>query len=66
MVFLISCQEHVVRSAQNDPPASLATRHLAIVGGQNESGWEGVGALTMRAPGYGYVGSFCTGSLIDA
>ena len=65
MVFLISCQEHVVRSAQNDPPASLATRHLAIVGGQNESGWEGVGALTMRAPGYGYVGSFCTGSLID-
>jgi hypothetical protein len=36
----------------------------AIVGGSSESGWAGVGALTIVYPNYGYYGSFCTGTLI--
>ena len=44
----------------------LESHQAQIVGGQSESGWPGVGALTMRIPGYGYVGSFCTGSLITS
>ncbi len=35
-----------------------------IVGGQAESGWPGVGALTFELPGYGYQGAYCTGTLI--
>jgi len=37
---------------------------MPIVGGQKEDGWEGVGALTFVYPGYGYMGSFCSGTLI--
>ncbi len=36
----------------------------AIVNGQLESGWLGVGALTLTVTGHGYTGSFCTGTLI--
>ncbi len=39
--------------------------NLAIVNGQIESGWAGVGALTATMPGYGYTGSFCTATLVD-
>ncbi len=35
-----------------------------IVGGTPESGWSNVGALTVMHPGYGYLGSFCTGTVI--
>ncbi|MFH1532629.1 MAG: trypsin-like serine protease [Pseudomonadota bacterium] len=35
-----------------------------IVNGQLETGWPAVGALTMVYPGYGYGGSFCTGTLV--
>jgi secreted trypsin-like serine protease len=49
-------------------PAEVAgdrgERAQAIVGGQLESGWPGVGALTFSIPGYGYQGSFCTATLI--
>jgi len=48
-----------------EPAASpLATEHQPIVGGELEEGWEGVGALTSNATGYGYMGSFCSGTLI--
>ncbi|MCK9459762.1 MAG: trypsin-like serine protease [Proteobacteria bacterium] len=36
-----------------------------IVGGSVEAGYPAVGALTFYYPGNGYVGSFCTASLID-
>ncbi|MBM4395715.1 MAG: trypsin-like serine protease, partial [Deltaproteobacteria bacterium] len=42
----------------------LAERSSAIVGGKVETGWQGVGALTLTFPGAGYVGSFCTGTLV--
>ncbi len=53
----------------NEPdPAVVAgpveTSQQAIVGGQKESGWEGVGALTRNATAYGYFGSFCSGTLV--
>ena len=41
-------------------------RTQAIFGGRSESGFEGIGALTLELPQHGYVGSFCTGTLIDA
>jgi len=37
----------------------------AVIGGELEQGWPGVGALTRGEPGAGYGGSFCTGTLID-
>jgi len=43
---------------------ALASRAAAIVNGQTESGWQGVGALALADPYYGYMGSFCTGTLI--
>jgi hypothetical protein len=48
------------------PPAKaqLETTNQAIVGGQKEAGWEGVGALTRVATAYGYYGSFCSGTLV--
>jgi len=46
------------------PPSDLATEQRPIVGGSLESGWEGVGALTLTLPWYGYQGSFCTATLI--
>ena len=48
------------------PSHSLEAQQSSIVGGQNESGYPGVGALTGRVPGYGYIGSFCTGTLISS
>ncbi len=37
-----------------------------IFGGRSESGFQAIGALTLELPEHGYVGSFCTGTLIDA
>ena len=45
-------------------PAPTGRVASAIIGGSAETGWAGVGALTVRYPGWGYGGSFCTGSLI--
>lgn len=46
------------------PTDELETAHQPIVGGELETGWVGVGALTTRRTGMGYMGSFCSGSLI--
>jgi hypothetical protein len=51
-------------SPQPDGGDGLASRQGAIINGQTESGWLGVGALTLDLPYYGYQGSFCTGTLI--
>jgi len=42
----------------------LETGQSSLVGAEPESGWEGVGALTAVVPGFGYMGAFCTGTLI--
>ncbi len=46
------------------PTDGLETARRPLVGGDLETGWEGVGALTTRRTGMGYMGSFCSGSLI--
>ena len=47
------------------PEETVQAREQPIVGGDLESGYPAVGALTFRFPGYGYLGSFCTGTLIE-
>jgi hypothetical protein len=49
-----------------DRGAGAETLKAPIVNGQAETGWSAVGALTMQYPGYGYSGSFCTGTLVAA
>jgi len=46
------------------PPPGLETVQMPIVGGELEEGWAGVGAMTAKMTGFGYMGSFCTGTLI--
>lgn len=41
-----------------------ASTRGAIVGGVKTTGWPAVGALVADVPGYGYMGPFCTGTLI--
>jgi len=55
----------LVGCAGTEPAPELGRSNQSIVGGSNESGWLGVGAMTIMHPGYGYVGSFCTGTLIE-
>ncbi len=59
-------QEQAPLTSQQLDRQQLDRQQAAIVGGQNESGYPGVGALTGRVPGYGYIGSFCTGTLITS
>jgi hypothetical protein len=47
------------------PKEGRAQTRRPIVGGTVESGWPSVGALTLMHPAYGYVGSFCTATLIE-
>jgi hypothetical protein len=58
-----------VAGCTGDPPApsDSAWAHLEqpIINGDVETGWPGVGALTLVIPGWGYQGSFCTGTLIS-
>jgi secreted trypsin-like serine protease len=61
--LMIGCQGEVNDERADSP--RLGELSSSIVGGSNESGWAGVGALTLRVPGSGYVGSFCTGTLIE-
>jgi len=42
----------------------MAQAALPIVGGTAETGWPAVGAMTATFPGYGYYGSYCSGTLI--
>ncbi len=44
---------------------SLDFQREPLVNADRESGWSGVGALTMEHPYMGYGGSFCTGTLIE-
>jgi hypothetical protein len=62
LLLLAACAE---RAAAPSPAATGVARQ-AIVNGQVEPGWESVGALTLRVSGMGYLGAFCTGTLIDA
>jgi hypothetical protein len=48
----------------DSPGLQTETAQQAIVGGKEEPGWEGVGALTRVATAYGYYGSFCSGTLV--
>jgi len=45
-------------------PARLDQVSGAIVGGQKTSDWPAVGALVVDVPGYGYMGPYCSGTLI--
>ena len=63
VLFVIGCAGC---EAPPQEPAQLdGADEQWIVNGDLESGWEGVGALVMEFPGNGYIGSFCTGTLID-
>ena len=57
MVMVVSCE-------QGDADIAFETVKAPIVNGQAETGWSAVGALTAIYPGYGYGGSFCTGTLV--
>jgi len=63
LLFVSACTE------TTEPPAAPVERPMELmkkplVGAQPELGWEPVGALTVYYPGYGYGGSFCSGTLI--
>ena len=57
------CSDELISEQAETPQLSEVSS--SIVGGELESGWSGVGALTLRVPGAGYVGSFCTATLIE-
>jgi len=59
-VLLAAC----VEDASLDPQMPLETVAAPIHGGQKESGWEPVGALSSLFMGMAYMGSFCSGTLI--
>ncbi len=47
-----------------DGATASATQMRPIVNGENEEGFPAVGALVIVVPGWGYFGSYCTGTLI--
>jgi len=54
-----------VEEASLTPAPTIETGVVPISGGQSESGWEPVGALTATAfDGWFYMGSFCSGTLV--
>ena len=57
---LVGCVEETVRI----PSPSVETAAQPIIGGQTESGWEPVGALSSLFAGMFYMGSFCSATLI--
>ncbi len=61
-IILSGCFQPATESSEL-PVVSSSTQ--PILGGTYELGWDPVGALTASYPGSGYVGSFCTGTLID-
>ncbi len=46
-------------------PGATTTVESPIINGSAETGWPAVGALVLSYPGYGFTGSFCSGTLID-
>ena len=60
LLLVTACTE-----VREPPPAAPLERvQTPLVGGQPETGWDPVGALTITYPGYGYAGSFCSATLI--
>lgn len=57
---LVACQ----RQPSSSLAAPVSQRGAPIVGGEVDTGWSGVGALTVVLPLDGYLGSFCTATLI--
>ncbi|MFN3201950.1 MAG: trypsin-like serine protease [Bradymonadia bacterium] len=51
--------------SSDTPSPATGQSQQSIVNGEREAGWASVGALTLDSPLTGYVGSFCTGTLID-
>jgi len=60
LLVLTACTE----AAAPRPAVPLEMGSRPLVGGEPETGWDPVGALTVYYQGYGYGGSFCTGTLI--
>ena len=60
-LLLVSCSGAEPHWTAQEPTAKSSN---PLIGASAESGWPGVGALTYRVPGYGYAGSFCSGTLI--
>lgn len=60
-VLALACEQPIDSTSSID---DVSTEK--IINGDLESGWDGVGALVMEFPGNGYIGSFCTGTLIDS
>ncbi len=63
--FLFMLQMESCTPFAEPEPSKSDDQLTGIIRGQNESGWEGVGALTINHPSAGYMGAFCTGTLID-
>jgi hypothetical protein len=64
LLFVLVPCSCVQQPSAPGPLPELESASQPIIGGQPESGWEGVGALTFVWPGYGYMGSYCSGTLI--
>jgi hypothetical protein len=62
LVVVTSSACEPVENPHGDP--QVESHFFPIVNGQTEYGWNGVGALTATYSGYGYLGSFCTGTLV--
>ena len=56
LLSLVACETQQPAVEQSAQP---------LVGGVEEEGWLGVGALTMTLPGLGYAAPFCTATLIE-
>ena len=63
-VCLSACSGSSTSNASRIDNPALSEQGSAIVQGKLEKGFSGVGALTLTVAGYGYAGSFCTGTLI--
>jgi len=57
---LLACE----RPPSATTEAAVSQRGAPIVGGDLETGWSGVGALTVVLPLDGYLGAFCTATLV--
>ncbi len=63
--FLPACTgSSTPNASRGEDGAVLSEQSSTIVSGKLEKGFAGVGALTVSVAGYGYGGSFCTGTLI--
>ena len=63
-VALLACAIAAACEPGGPTPPATGAAAGAIVNGQDESGWPAVGALVMDVNGWGYIGAYCSGSLI--